>query len=277
MATCLSAMPKLKQFWLGSRSRESIPSQPNYWRLPPPPTPVVLTSLTEFGFKGASEYMEDLLPRINAPLIHNVSICLFYPLIFDTPQLYNFLSRTQIFESCSGTVVSFYDDELYFRHGHQFSPSITGVTSSRLLSSLVQICSLSFPPICTLKRLDVRLNRWSAPHYPGDTDMEYVRRLDFFHPFTALKYLCLDKNAARRIVPGLRHSHLAPEGATQMLPVLQSLFINEHSYPLQEAIEEFVTARQLSSLPVAVYSWDGNSNGSRGTHLSQLDVPVRDI
>ena len=62
-----------------------------------------------------------------------------------------------------------------------------------------------------------------------------------------------------------------------MLPVLQSLFINEHSYPLQEGIEEFVTARQLSSLPVAVYSWDGNSNGSRGTRLSQLDVPVRNI
>jgi len=277
VVTCMSAMPNLKQFCLGFRSRESIPSQPNYWRLPPPPTPAVLPSLTEFGFKGASEYMEDLLPRINAPLIYNVSIWLFYLLIFDTPQLYNFLSRTQIFEPSSGAAVSFYDDEVYFRHGHQFSLSITGVTLSRELSSLVQICSLSFPPICSLKRLDIRLNRWSAPHYPGDTDMEYVRWLDFFHPFTALEYLCLDKNAARRIVPALRHSHLAPEGATQMLPALQSLFINELSYPLQEGIVEFVTARQLSGLPVAVYSWDGNSNGSRGTHPSQLDVPVRDI
>ena len=197
VVTCLSAMPNLNLFWLGLRSRESIPNHPDYWRLPPPPTPAILPSLTEFGFKGASEYMEDLLPRIDAPLIYNVSIWLFYLLIFDTPQLYNFLSRTQIFESSSG------DDELYFRHGHQFSLSITGITLSRELSSLVQICSLSFPPICTLKRLDVRLNRWSTPHYPGDTDMEYVRWLYFLHPFTARKYLCLDKNAARRIVPAL--------------------------------------------------------------------------
>ena len=264
MVTCLSAMPNLKTFWLGFRSCELIPNQSSRWPL----TPAVLPSLVEFSFKGASEYMEGLLPRFDAPLLQKVSIWLFYVPTFETPQLYNFLSRTQIFEACSGASVVFYDDEVYFRHGHQFGLSITGITSSAHWSSFIQICGLSFPPIRTLKRLDVRLNRYTkyqAVGYGGT-----IQWMEFFRPFTALKYLCLDKNSAWYIVPALRHSHLIAEGATQVLPALQSLFMEGLSYHLQETIEEFVTTRQLSGHPVALYSWDGNSNCSREMHPSPV-------
>ena len=110
MGTCLSAVPHLKTFWLGFRARRSIPDQLNHWQHPPPLTPAVLPSLTKFNFRGTSEYMEDLVSRIDAPLLYNVSIWLLYPQTFDTPQLHDFLSRTQIFESCSAAVVTFYDE-----------------------------------------------------------------------------------------------------------------------------------------------------------------------
>ena len=110
MGTCLSAMPHLKTFWLGFRSRKSIPDQLNHWQRPPPLTPAVLPFLTKFNFRGTSEYIEDLVSRIDAPLLYNVSIWLLYPRISGTPQLHDFLSRTQIFESCSAAVVTFYDE-----------------------------------------------------------------------------------------------------------------------------------------------------------------------
>ena len=266
MVTCLSAMPNLKTFWLGFRSRESIPNQSNRWPL----TPAVLPSLAEFSFKGFSEYMEDLLPRFDAPLLQNVTIWLFYVPTLDIPQLYNFLSRTQILEGCSGASVEFYDHEVYFRHGHQFGLSIIRVTLWGHMPSLMQICCLSFPLIHTLKRLDIRLNRCTAPHFQVVGYLTNNQWMQFFRPFKALKYLCLDKNSARCIVPALRYSHLVAQGATQVLPALQCLFMEGLSYLLQGTIEEFVTARQLSGLPVSLYSWDGNSNCSRETHPSPV-------
>ena len=259
-------MPNLKMFWLGFSSRESMLNQFSRWPL----TPAILPSLAKFCFKGASEYMEDLLPRFDVPLLQKVSIWLFYVPTFETPQLYNFLSRTQIFEACGGASVEFYDHEVHFRHGHQFSLSIIRVTLWGHLPSLMQICSSSFPPIHTLKRLDIRLNRCTAPHFQVVGYVTKTQWMQFFRPFEALKYLCLDRNSAQCIVPALQYSHVVTEEATQVLPTLQSLFMEGLSYLLQESIEAFITARQLSGHPVALYSWDGNSNSLCEMHPSPV-------
>ena len=269
MVACLSAMPNLKTFWLEFRSRESTQDRSNRWQHPPPLTPAVLPCLAQFRFQGDSGYMSDLLSRINTPLLSNVSISLFHIRMFDTaPRLHSLLNCTQIFESCSGAVLTFYPNEIHFRHGHQFILGISGFPLSRQLSSLVPVCNLSLPPVCTLKRLEVRLGRNSAPHYQLVSDAEVNRWLGFFRPFTALECLCLDENFAPRIVPALRHSQLAPQGATQVLPTLESLFVEGTSNLLRNAAEEFVTARQLPGhgLPVALYSWDGTSNDPCGKH-----------
>ena len=266
MVTCLSAMVDLKTFWLEFPSRGSITDRLRHWQRRPPLTPAVLPSLTKFRYEGSCEYMEDLLSRIDAPSLSQVSLWLFYLPIFDTPQLHSFLARTRIFESCSKSVVTFYANEVYFTHGNRFSLGISSLTLSSQLSSLVQISTLSFPPVCTSKRLDVRLGRNAVPHHQYVLNAEVIQWLQFFRPFMALKYLCLDSNFARRIVPALRYSQLVTEGAMQALPALQSIFLEGISYRLQNAVEEFVSARQLSGLPVAIYSWDGNGNGSRGTY-----------
>jgi len=45
-------------------------------------------------FIGVSEYLEDLVTRIDAPLLLHLYITFFHQLIFDTPQLAQFLGRT---------------------------------------------------------------------------------------------------------------------------------------------------------------------------------------
>ena len=264
MVTCLSVMPNLKTFWLGFYfpTSISIPDQLNHWQHPPPLTPAVLPSLAKFNFNGPSEYMEDLLSRIDAPLLYVVSIWLFNFPILETPHHHNILSHTQVFEPCSRAAVTFYDKRVDFRLGRQFGLSISCVTLSRHLPSLVQIFGLSLPPICALKFLDIRLGIWSRLHSQG---VENVQWLELFRPLTALESLRLDEVFAQLIVPALRHSQLTTEGATQVLPALQVLFIVGPLYPIREAIDEFVTARQLSGLPVTIHNWD---NGWRVTHPS---------
>jgi hypothetical protein len=64
--------------------------------------------------------------------------------------------------------------------------------------------------------------------------------------------LYLSRGIAPRILPALQG--LAGGGTTEVLPALQSLFLEEHhsSEPVQEAVERFVSARRLSGLPLAV-------------------------
>jgi len=54
------------------------------------PTRVVLPALTRFYFQGDSKYLEDVISRIDVPLLRHI-------VIFDTPLLLHFISRTENF------------------------------------------------------------------------------------------------------------------------------------------------------------------------------------
>jgi hypothetical protein len=97
IVTSLSSVTRLRSLSLGFRYPQS---QPNIaGRLPPPLTRVVFLALTEFWFTGDSEYLEDILPRIDTPLLCEVDITFFDQPAFDTPSLRDFISRTEIFKA----------------------------------------------------------------------------------------------------------------------------------------------------------------------------------
>ena len=81
--------------------------------------------------------------------------------------------------------------------------------------------------------------------------------LDLLHPFTGLNDLHLGKGPGLHCALTLQE--LAGERVTEVLPVLQNIFVQElePSGPTQEALGQFIAARQLSGLPVVVYNWDG--------------------
>jgi hypothetical protein len=71
---------------------ESPLSRPDWEsRCPPPLTRTALPSLTYFEFKGANEYLDDLIARIDAPRVNSLS---FNVNVFDIPQFTQFISRT---------------------------------------------------------------------------------------------------------------------------------------------------------------------------------------
>jgi hypothetical protein len=92
MVTCLSTLPRLAELELSFMSPPSCPNREN--RHPPPPTRSILPALRHFGFAGVSEYLEVLVSRIDSPLLDSLQIKFFHQLIFDTPQLTRFISRT---------------------------------------------------------------------------------------------------------------------------------------------------------------------------------------
>jgi F-box-like len=104
MATALSALTSLRSLFINFESFTSLPDQ----RCPPPPTPAVLPSLIGFWFGGGNKYLEDLVARIDAPLLQIIDILLPDNPIFGFQHLHRFISHSAI-------PISF-DDVLTFSH-----------------------------------------------------------------------------------------------------------------------------------------------------------------
>jgi hypothetical protein len=97
MVAGLSVLTSLERLLIEFESPQSRPDPRG--RRPPPPTRTLLPVLTVVCFKGVSEYLEDLVAWIDAPLLEYLHITFFQQLIFDTPQLNQFISRTPKFKT----------------------------------------------------------------------------------------------------------------------------------------------------------------------------------
>ena len=274
MITCLSVMSGVTTLHLRFRSPRSCPNRAR--RRPPPLTRVVLPALAALSFKGVSDYLEDLVSQIDAPLHHKVDIVFFNQLIFDIPQLYQFIDRLGKFEMPTQADIVFFEDSVLIT----LPDSESAWTGKRTrlameipcgepdwqMSSLAQICGPSFPLVYTLERLNILEKRGWPQYWPDD--MENTQLLELLQPFTAVRELRLPGTIAQRVALALNEHPL--EDVTIMMPALRSIFIGGPSGKLSRSVEEamsqFLAAQQLSDLPVAVHhqerEWVATVSGS---------------
>jgi hypothetical protein len=265
MVTCLSTLTRLERLCLKFQSPQYRPDRES--RRPPPLTRSVLPALTYIRFKGVSEYLEDFVARIDAPMLDNLDITFFHQLIFDTPKLPLFISRTPNLKAHDEACIVISDSGVRiapvrpFVRGFRVDLEISCRQSDWQLSSLAQVCRSSFPHtfISSLENLYIREDGYPRPRWQDDT--ENAQWLELLHPFTAVKNLYLSKEFTPRIAPVLQE--LVGERVVGILPALQGLFFEEvnPAGPVQEAIGQFVAARQLSSHPISVSHWDKDQEG----------------
>src|SRR5216683_262039 len=265
MVTALSTLTSLESLVIEFRSPRSQADRAS--RLPPPLTRVALPALTSLMFKGDSEYLEDIVSRLEAPLLGNTEITFFNQLIFDTPQLRHFISRTEIvreshqaYISCDTDTVLF---SLYPQEGTEDEEVKLSISCKPLdwqISSLAQVCSSSFPPLPTLEHLDIVIETDPNSPLEWQDDMEDTQWLELLRPFTSVKDLDLSEASVPFVAPALQG--LSRERVTEVLPALQHLSLTgpQPSGPVKEAIGKFIAARQLAGCPVTVHHRDRASN-----------------
>src|SRR6266403_5855809 len=154
MATCLSALTRLETISLEFQSPRSCPGRGRIH--PPPPTRSVLPALTEFNFKGVSEYLDDLVAWIDAPLLERLQMWLSPQLIFRTPQLAQFIGRTPNFMARDEAHVTFYNFQAKLilpQTNGDLELRISCKQSDWQLSMLAQACSSSLHLISSLEHL----------------------------------------------------------------------------------------------------------------------------
>jgi F-box-like len=235
------------------------PPEPETRRLPPP-TRIVLPALTRFEFQGLSEYVEDLVARIDTPLLDSIDISIFHQLTFDIPQLTQLMRRTTRFQALDETHVDFFFNVNFNHCVAQIETQLSTKTlddkstltilyreSDGLLLSLAQVFTSFIPSIYMVEHLYL----YGRPQWQDDA--EGIQWLEFFRPFTAVKNLHILQYFARFFALALQD--LVRDRAADVLPALESILL-EDADPVSEAIGPFVAARQLSGHPVAVSRWN---------------------
>jgi len=263
MTSCLSTLTKLEFLGLDFESPRSYPDQE---RLRPPlPKCSVLPALTQLEFRGVSEYLEDFVARIDAPLLNKLYIFFFHQLILGTPHLAHFISRTPKFKAHNEAQIMFFDDAVQLLLGsmQQVILRTACKPSDWQLSFMAQVCkslfSLTTP---SLEHLYICEDIHSRSHWQRDIDNS--QWVDILQPCTAVKNLYLSEEIVPRIAPAVQE--LVGEGVTEVLPAMKSLFLEEPhlsglvegSHPsktIKEAITKFTAVRQLSLRPTDSRRW----------------------
>ena len=259
IVTGLAALVNLKFLAIEFESPSSCPDRGR--KLSPAPINAILPVLSRFQFRGASEYLEDLVTRVDTPLLDTIWITFFHQLIFDIPQLAQFMRRTTRFQALNEAHVDF---DYYGVQVESLPPTRAFDEKSGLrilskeldwqLSSLVQVFTSFFPFIYMVEQLYIYPLRYLPS--PWQDDIERMQWLELFHPFSAVKNLYVSDKSAQFIAPALHE--LVGGRVIDVFPALECLFLEKRlpSGPVQEAIEQFVAARQLIGRPVAISRWN---------------------
>jgi hypothetical protein len=253
MASALSVLTSFESFDLGFKSPKSFPDRESRH---PPLTRAILPALTNFVFQGVSEYLEDLVIRIDAaPLLGRLRIYFFNQTIFQN--LAQFICRIPKFQELNDPqVVIFVGGEIAVNVPSRkiLGDQVITMGPERIgklgwqPSSLAQLCTSSLRLFLTAETLFLT---GPLPHW---RDIENIKWLEFLHPFIAVKNLYLSENFAPCIASALQE--LVGERVLEVLPGLQKLFLAERSSgAVQQAINEFVEARKLSGYPIAFSGW----------------------
>jgi hypothetical protein len=254
IVACVIALPNLEVLSIEFRSPISHPPQTT----PPPRTPVILPALTDLSFRGASEYFEDFVAHIDAPLLNRLNVTFFMDLIFDISRLRNFIGRAERLEPFDQAKMWFFERDALIRAGspYRFSLQILCERSDWQLSSMVQIFGQQLPLLSNVQQLEIYQDRRENIEFMDNPDMDSSLWLELFHLFIALQRLYISKGLMAPVSAALQE---LTEGRTmEVLPALRSLFLEglEPSGPVPEGIQSFVAARQLSDHHVDVRSWN---------------------
>jgi hypothetical protein len=116
--------------------------------------------------------LEEILARIDAPRLNKLRITFFNQIIFDTPRLFQFISRRPTLRALEKGHISFNSKALIVEFPSQTVTSDYDVLSVKIpctasewqLSSLEQVCTSPLLPVSTLEDLYISAARRLIGH-----------------------------------------------------------------------------------------------------------------
>jgi hypothetical protein len=270
MVVGLAALLRLEYLSIRFQSATSRPDRIH----PPPVTRTVLPALTAFHFQGASEYLEDLVARIDCPQVNGISI--------------GYLNQLVDFQVAPSQLSKFFDRSLgpkltRFRHAH------VTFDSKEVTFELFCHCCASYPdPFATtvifcegidwqvshiaqvLRQFSARLS--NVVHLKLEVQLEDdcqlagtddVEWLHLLHQFSTVQTLHVSRDLAGHVALALE----GIAGEMMVAEVLPSLDLNYLEGQPASSVGKFLTVRQLSGRPVTVIGTKTEFDERRGSYI----------
>ena len=263
MVARLFALTRLQTLSIGFQS--STPRvEPRFL---PPLARVIFPSLTAFNFRGASEYLEDLVARIDTPLFQHFTIVYFNQLYFHIPLLSQFISRTGSLDIArfkharvefgeSQVCVSLYEEPVDPPESleSRFALQISCQCLDWQLPHMAQVLNQSSVVLSHVGDLSIDA-RDLQPGWRADLQVvEPSDWVELLYPFIGVEKLCVSKRLAGQVALALED--FSKEKVDEMLPALHSLCLENQP---EESIERYIGERKTSGRPVKVST--GNTQG----------------
>ena len=251
LATSLSTLTHLERLTVGFHSAASSRQPPSMIR---PPRRTTLPSLTSLEFCGASEYLEGFVTRLDLPALCKIKIILFNDILFEIPQLCQFIPRLNALRSPTRVIVTHSIDSVSVFFVQEGDRNCLLKTSCRRLdwqlSFVTQISNQLSPLLSTVQSLSITAGlKWPSE----EGDMDSIQWLELFRPFTHLTQVNVSE---KQFVPDVVKALVAEDMAAGVLPELTSLFLSGYyNFPtVAKTVEQFVATRGLSGRTIRLIS-----------------------
>ena len=249
MATSLVAWPNLKDLYIQfqhphSRHQISLP----------PPTRAVLPALTYIHLSGASDYLDDLVSRIDTPLLERLEIYFLADHILDIPELQKFIDRTERLKPLNRAEIKFPFLGIAIALGLGSSTHLQLDIRCQYpgagILMMAHVCSGLSPLISHVEQLDLSKNTFSEGDWGIDVEPSLF---SLFKLFTGVRSLSVSGELLPLIAPALRR--LAGERATEVFPHLHSISFTgpPPSESIRKDIDALFSVRQYFNCPIIVY------------------------
>ncbi|KAH9037543.1 hypothetical protein EDB84DRAFT_1560637 [Lactarius hengduanensis] len=251
MVASLATLPRLEILVIGFQLATSRPDQ----ILPPPVTRIVLPALISFRFRGASEYLEDFVGRIDGPQLNQISTVYLNQVVdFQVAQFTMFVDRSvgpkiALFrharfsfsrDSVTFTMCPHANDSPWDRRPVRTIISCQGIdwqvshiaqVVSQISATLVNVVHLKFTEL------------WGC-RFEGTDDVEWVHLL---RQFSAVQTLHVSKGLAGHVALALED--ITRGVVDEVLPSLDLIYLADQP---TSSIEKLIAARRLSGRSVTV-------------------------
>jgi hypothetical protein len=251
MVAALAVMPRLRTFIIEFQSATHRPDR----ICPPTVTRAVLPALISFEFQGASEYLEDLVARIDAPQLDQILIFYLNQLVdLQVAQFSKFINRsigpklTTLFKHAH---VTFFSDKICFVMSRDTSwdwctATIPCEGMDWQVSHITQVLSEISATLSNVAHLKLEVQLENGRLLAGTDDVEWLHLL---HQFSTVRTLHVYWELAEHIARALET--ITAEMVAAVLPSLDLICLAGQP---ASSVREFVTVRRLSGRPVTFFN-----------------------
>ncbi|KAH8984721.1 hypothetical protein EDB92DRAFT_2116998 [Lactarius akahatsu] len=272
LANALSRMAQLRSLSLHFLSTTDYLAPPPQFR-----ERFFLPALTRLNFRGISEYLKDLVARIDAPRLGDIEVTFFNEITIDAISILSkFIDRIEMHKSHRWAHIVSSERAISISLIQPGAPSclklqlLCGPLRDQLFS-MPRICICFSALLSNVEDLRVSVTRPSG----REESPNGGRWLRTINSFKGVKRFHLDSDHSTNIVRDLQLSDRRHES---ILPALHKLCIpqsGQHHAPLAKAVVSFMISRRLSGHHIAVeYEPLCHINELRGTEPLSQQVTI---